>query len=71
MGAPVGLAACRRTPAGPGGSDRPGTEQRPPAGPLGPELESRRPSQHELQLGPAGRCNWLSRGGSTPWGAEC
>lgn len=57
MGAPVDLAACRHTLVGPGGSDRPGKEQKPPAGPLGSGLQSTRPSQHELQLRPAGHCN--------------
>lgn len=59
MGVPVVLAACRRTQVGPGGSDRQGKGQRPQAALLGLELESRMPSQHELQLRPAGHCNWL------------
>lgn len=59
MGAPVVLAACRRTQGGPGGSDRQGKGQRPQAGLLGLELESRMQSLHALQLGPAVHCNWL------------
>lgn len=70
MGGPVDLAACRHTQGGPGGSDRQGKGQRPQAGLLGLEPESRTQLLHEPRLRPAGHCNWLWRGGSRLGEAE-
>lgn len=54
-----GLAACRRSQEGPGGSDMQGKGQRRQAGLPGLEPERRTQSLHEPQLEPAGHCNWL------------
>lgn len=70
MGGLVDLAACRHTQVGPGGSDRQGKGQRPQAGLLGLEPESRMQLLHEPQRRPAGHCNWLWRGGSRLGEAE-
>lgn len=66
MGVPVVLAACKRTQGGAGGSGRQGKGQRPQAGLLGQELESRMQSQHVPQLKPVGHCNWLRKDASMP-----
>lgn len=59
-----GLAACKHSLEGPGGSDKQGRGQRPQVGLPGPELESTTQSLHEPQLELAGHCNWQWRDGS-------